>query len=366
VRLDRAALGGLALAFTPGFNLANVGALAEQVGHEYGVGLGVVGLFTTALFVSHAGSQIPMGRLCDRFGPWLVGLGGLLVVAVASTAALAWREAWFAIAMRFVAGFGTAASFVGGSDYMRAKIGSPVAQGVFGASSMAGGGLALALLPLWPDWRAPFVSAALVAVAGAAVIAVSPRATVRRDRRRGPLSIADRRLLPLAAWHAGSFGLSVVLGNWVVTLLHRAGDVPEHAAGIAGGLILFLGLVSRPLGGRLIDRPRLVRVSFLVSAAGTLALAVAMPFGLAVLGAAAVGLAAGIPFAPAFAGAARLRPDAPGAAVGFVNMAAAVTILVGTPLLGLSFSLPGDGRIGFVVIAGLSAATAFVTRPARA
>ena len=91
-----------------------------------------------------------------------------------------------------------------------------------------------------------------------------------------------------------------------------------------------------------------------------------MPFGLAVLGAAAVGLAAGIPFAPAFAGAARLRPDAPGAAVGFVNMAAAVTILVGTPLLGLSFSLPGDGRIGFVVIAGLCAATAFVTRPARA
>jgi len=183
VRLDRAALGGLALAFTPGFNLANVGALAEQVGHEYGVGLGVVGLFTTALFVSHAGSQIPMGRLCDRFGPWLVGLGGLLVVAVASTAALAWREAWFAIAMRFVAGFGTAASFVGGSDYMRAKIGSPVAQGVFGASSMAGGGLALALLPLWPDWRAPFVSAALVAVAGTAVIA-SPTSAARRAPKR--------------------------------------------------------------------------------------------------------------------------------------------------------------------------------------
>ena len=145
------------MAVTPGFNLANVGALAERVGSAYGVGLGVVGLFTTALFVSHAGVQVQMGRLCDRYGPWLVGLSGLLVVAVASAAALAWREAWFAIAMRFVAGFGTAASFVGGSDYMRATVGSPVAQGLFGASSMAGGGLALALLPLWHDWRAPFV-----------------------------------------------------------------------------------------------------------------------------------------------------------------------------------------------------------------
>jgi hypothetical protein len=35
-----------------------------------------------------------------------------------------------------------------------------------------------------------------------------------------------------------------------------------------------------------------------------------------------------------------------------------VTILVGTPLAGLTFSLPGNGRIGFLVIAVLWAATA--------
>jgi MFS family permease len=366
VRVDRAALGGFALAFTPGFNVANVGALAEQVSHAYGVGLGVVGLYTTALFASHAGMQVPMGRLCDRFGPWLVGGGGLVVVALASAAALAWREAWFAIAMRFIAGFGTAGAFVGGSDYVRAKVGSAVAQGLFGASSMAGGGLALALLPLWADWRAPWISAALVAAGGALVVAVAPRVTARPDQVHEAPSIADRRLLPLATMHAASFGLSVVIGNWVVTLLHRAGGVSEHTSGVAGGLVLFLGLISRPLGGRLSDRGGIVRASFLVSAAGVGALAVATPFAVAVLGAIAVGLAAGVPFAPAFAGAARLRPDAPGAAVGLVNMAAAVTILVGTPLLGLSFSLPGDGRIGFAAVAALCVATALVTRPGAA
>ena len=362
MRVDRAALGGIALALTPGFNLANIGALAEEVSHGYGVGLGVVGLFTTALFVSHAALQVPMGRLCDRHGAWLVGGAGLVVVALASAAALGWRDPWFAIAMRFAAGFGTAAAFVGGSDYMRATIGTPVAVGMFGASSMAGGGLALALLPLWADWRAPWISASLVAAVGAAVVAVSPRTKARPAHAHEVTSIADRRLLPLAAWHAGSFGLAVVLGNWVVTLLHRAGGVSEHAAGVAAGLVLFLGLISRPLGGRLAGRPAVVRASFLVSAAGVGALAVATPFAVAVLGAIAVGLAAGLPFAPAFAGAARLRPDAPGAAVGFVNMAAAVTILVGTPLLGLSFSLPGDGRIGFAVVAALCVATAAVTR----
>ena len=54
----------------------------------------------------------------------------------------------------------------------------------------------------------------------------------------------------------------------------------------------------------------------------------------------------------------RARPDAPGAAVGLVNMVAALTILVGTPLVGITFSLPGDGRIGFVVLAALWAAAA--------
>jgi predicted MFS family arabinose efflux permease len=148
-----------------------------------------------------------------------------------------------------------------------------------------------------------------------------------------------------------------------VTLLHRAGGEPERVAGLAGGLVLFLGVISRPLGGRLIDRPNIIRASFVVSGLGIAVLAIAHPLPLAIAAAAVVGIAVGIPFAPAFAGAQRLRPDAPGAAVGFVNMIAAVTILVGTPLLGLTFSLPGNGRIGFLVVAALCCATAAVARP---
>ena len=111
--------------------------------------------------------------------------------------------------------------------------------------------------------------------------------------------------------------------------------------------MLFLGVVSRPLGGRLVDRPDLVRASFVVGAVGIALLAVARPPALAIAAAAIVGLAAGIPFASALSGAQRLRPDAPAAAVGIVNLAATLVILVGTPLLGLTFSLPGGGRRRF-------------------
>jgi MFS family permease len=358
----RAALGGFALAFTPGWNVANVGAVADQAARDYGVGLAVIGLFTTGLFVTHAALQVPMGRLCDRLGARLIGGSGLAIVALASAAALTWREAWFAIAMRLVAGVGTAAAFVAGAEYVRATIGSPVAQGVYGAVSMAAGGLALALVPLWGSWRAPFATAAIVAAVGVVLVALAPREQARVHVARELPTVLDRRLLPLAAMHAASFGLSVVIGNWVVTLLHRNGGYSEAVAGVAGGLVLFLGVVSRPLGGRLLDRPAVIRASFLVAGAGIALLAVAKPLPLAIAAAAIVGLSAGIPFAPAFAGAQRLRPDAPGAAVGLVNMLAAVTILVGTPLLGLTFSLPGDGRIGFLVVAALCAATAVTVR----
>jgi MFS family permease len=361
VRL-RAAAGGLAPAVSAGWNVTNTGAVAGGLGHAYGVSLAVVGLFTTALFVTHALLQVPAGVLCDRFGARAVGVAGLAITAAGSALTLAWREAAFAIGMRALAGVGVGLGFVAGSDYMRRTIGSAVAQGVYGGGSMAAGGLAIALVPQWQGWQAPFLSAAAVAVAGMAVLAAAPR-----ERPRPPAAftlpvLSERRLLPLAAMHSASFGLSVVLGNWVVTLLERAGGDSKGVAGVAGSLVLLLGIVARPLGAYANGRRGVLRASFLAGGAGTALLAVATPLPLAVAAAAVVGVAAGIPFAPAFTGAARLVPSAPGAAVGFVNMTAAVTILVATPLVGLSFSLPGDGRIGFLVVAALWALTAVTVR----
>lgn len=353
-----ALVGGLAPAISAGWNVANTGSVATTLSHAYGVSLGVVGLFTTALFLTHAALQVPAGRLCDRFGARWVGAAGLAVTALGSIAALAWREAAFAIATRALAGVGTGLSFVAGSDYFRRTIGSAVAQGVYGAGSVAAGSLALALIPQWGTWQAPFITAAAVAGAGAVLLSLAPPEAPRTPVPRSRVSLADRRLRPLMVMHSASFGLSVVVGNWVVTLLERAGHDSAAFAGAAGALTLFLGIITRPLGGRHERNATLLRASFLVGGLGTGLLALASPAALAILAAALVGLAAGFPFAPAFAGAARTRPDAPGAAVGLVNMTAAVTILVATPLVGLTFSLPGNGRIGFVVVAVLWALAA--------
>jgi predicted MFS family arabinose efflux permease len=93
--------------------------------------------------------------------------------------------------------------------------------------------------------------------------------------------------------------------------------------------------------------------SLAAGSVGTFALVAAQPAWLAVLGATLVGIGAGISFSPAFTWAAVARPDAPAAAVGLVNTVANVAVLAGTPLVGLAFSLPGEGRIGFIVVAVL-------------
>jgi MFS family permease len=362
--VKRAVLGACALGLATGWQIANIGAVAEQLARDYGVGLATVGLFTTALFTMHFFMQIPGGRAADRFGPRRSGFAGLALMVVGNAAALAAPQPGLALTMRALIGVGTGLAFVAGADYVRAAGASTTAQGLYGGIALGGGGIALAVVPLTVgalSWRAPFVTGLFVAAAALLVLAAGPADVPRVGRQHvdgalDPGILRDPRLYRLAVFFAASFGLSVVIGNWAVTLLVRGGDASDAVAGAIGALTLLLGVLTRPLGGWLLrHRPAWTRAllvgSVLAGAAGTLLLAAVEPLPVAVVGAVIVGLAAGIPFAAAFTGAALMRPDAPATAIGVVNGVAALTIVAGVPLLGLTFSLPGDGRIGFVVVA---------------
>ena len=361
--MKRAVAGGCALGLATGWNISNTGAVASSLAGAYGVGLAVIGLFTTALFFTHAVMQMPGGRASDRFGGRRMGLLALAWIAVFSGLSMIAPLIGLALATRALAGLGTGLSFIAGSAYVRASGGSPAAQGLFGGFGLAGGGLALAVVPQvesWIGWRAPYATAVAVALAGLLVLAISPsdppRQPLEHHARPRMSIVRDRGLYRVATVFAASLGLSVTVGNWVVTLLERHGGLGSGAAGVIGSLTLVLGVVTRPLGGWILRaRPgevrRAVALSLVAGAAGTALLAVAQPPALAAAGAALIGIAAGIPFSPSFTGAAVNRPDAPAAAVGFVNTVGCTAILVGTPLLGLAFSLPADGRAGFAVVA---------------
>jgi nitrate/nitrite transporter NarK len=204
------------------------------------------------------------------------------------------------------------------------------------------------------------VSAIVVAAVAGVLLAAGPRepASHRAAGERAPLAVLarDPRLLRLAAVFAASFGLSVVIGNWVVTLVEETSGLSSAQAGLLGAATLVLGVVSRPFGGWLLRvHPRrmgsAIVASLVAGTAGTLALASGSPT-LAAVGACVVGLAAGVPFAFCFTGAAALHRGSPATAIGFVNATGALTVLTLTPLVGLAFA--NDASVAaFVVLAAL-------------
>jgi MFS transporter, ACS family, glucarate transporter len=369
----RAAVGGVAVGLAMGWNIAALGAVATRLSHAYGVGLATIGLFTTVQFVVHMVMQIPGGRAADRFGARNTAFVGLLLVSVGSAAALPAADPALGFLGRAIVGLGTGFGFIAGSDYIRASGGSPFVQGLYGGASVLAPGLALAIVPALADhvgFRAPYASGIAVAAVCAVLLVFAPAAprTLRHAGERLDSGFfRDRLLYRLSAIHAASFGFSVIVGNWVDTLLEHHG-YSKGVAAATGSLTLLLGFFTRVAGGPLLRRPdasRWVAASLVVAGAGAIALALPLPLAALVAAAAVVGLASGVPFAMAFTGAAAARPDSPGAAVGFVNGWAAFAVVVGTPLVGLTFSLPGDGRVGFLVL-GILAAVAALATPRRA
>jgi DHA2 family methylenomycin A resistance protein-like MFS transporter len=367
VRARRSAVaGGSAVGFAAGWNIADTGAVADELADAYGVGLGVVGLFTSALFLVHLAMQLPAGALSDRFGATRVCAAGVATMAACNALALIAPEPALALGTRALMGVGTALAFIGGSDFVRAAGGSPFAQGLYGGLATAGGGVALAVVPAIEPavgWRSPFGSAIAVAALAAVLLAAAPKPARpgRATAGRAPVRalVGDARLLRLAGVFAASFGLSIVVANWVVTLLEDESSLSGGAAGAVGALVLVLGVVSRPLGGWIVHhRPARTRAALVAAALaggiGTLALAAGSP-ALAVAGACAVGLAAGISFAPAFTGAAARFPASPGTAIGVVNGAGALAVVVGTALVGVAFAA-GGGVWAFMALAAVWAA----------
>jgi MFS transporter, NNP family, nitrate/nitrite transporter len=362
---------GLAISW----NVANVGPVATLLADHYGTTLTVVGLFTTVLFFAELAVMIPGGRAIDRYGAKRVGLVAVALSLVGNAALMLPTSPIPALAFRWVAGLGVGLGFLAGAIYVQSGAGQDraLAGGIYGGVSLSGGGLALAIVPQLVSplgWRAPYASAAVVAALTIPLVAAGPPTSGHGGSAEGPrlaALMADRQLARLGALSTVSFGFSVILGAWVVTLLERHDGLHAGPAGAIGSLILLMGIVGRPAGGILVRaHPHLTRpmlaASFVAGSVGTVVLFVAPGTAGDAAAAAVIGAAAGIPFGFTISAATRARPQAAGAAVGAMNIYPVLAIVCGAPLVGLTFSLTGGGRIGFAVVAALWASATLVLK----
>jgi MFS family permease len=363
-------VGGSTAGFALSWNLTNTGAIAPVLARHYDVGLVTVGLLTSIAFLAEFAIMIPGGRAIDRWGARRVAIVALMLCLVGNALLLVLPGIYAALFLRWLLGFGVGAGFVAGSIWItedpRGR--SALGQGLFGGISLAGAGIALAVVPALKSalrWQSSFWTGLVVAAAALALAFVSVGAVRRaEDHEVTPLRrlIAHPLIARLGVIHSASFAFSVIAGNWVVTLLTRHLGLSYSGAGLAGGLTLVLGIVGRPLGGWTVRRfPELTYAlivgSLVLGGLATLALALSSSLTLDVLAAAVLGLASGVPFGACVNAAARTFPRTPGEAVGAMNLYAVTAIILGTPLVGATFSLPGAGRIGFASLAVLTVAS---------
>src|SRR4051794_23071004 len=274
-------VGGIGVGIGVGWNIAVLGPIATRLSHVYGVSLAVIGAFVTVQFVMHMLMQLPGGRAADRWGAKTSALTGVALVLAGNAISLPAPQPWLAFLGRAVVGIGTGFAFVGGSDYIRVRGGSPLLQGLYGGGSVLAPGIAVAVVPALASsigWRASYLSAIAVCFVCAIPLALSP-ATERTSRhaaeRLDSGFFRDGRLYRLAAIHAMSFGFSVIVGNWVVTLLEHHGH-GKGVAAAAGSLTLLLGFFTRIWGGWLLAQRHaraLIAGSLVVGGVGAILLA---------------------------------------------------------------------------------------------
>jgi MFS family permease len=357
---------GCIVAFAYSANYTNHAPLASVLMREFGFNQALAGFLTTGIFATHAAMQIPGGHLVDRLGAKRVLLCALVWVALGNLGMAFAGAYWQLLVCKIFTGIGTGVCFVGGARYVHAAAAGPhlnFAQGLFGGSVQLGAGFVILAVPrlyLMAGWRATFLVSAGMALAAAIIwLAAAPSASsgTAPPGRFGEMLLAPQ-LWILGFLQMATFGLSVVVGSWVVVMLTKGLKVPATQAGLVGSLVLLLGIVSRPLGGALRRhlgiRPLLIG-SLLMIALGCFAfVASSISLGIALAAVVLIGTGVGLPYAAMFSRAGALFPGRAGAAMGLVNMLGILMILGGAPLVGHLADLTGNFRVSFVVLGGFS------------
>jgi len=351
-----------AAAFAFSANYTNHAPMVGALRQEFGFDQAAAGLLTTAIFLTHALLQIPGGRLADTLGPVRVMSAALLWI-VAGNAALAFAGSYGALLFwKAFTGVGTGACIIAGARYIvstRTGRSLNLAQGLFGGSVLLGSGFVIFAVPQLLGafgWRGAFLACAGIAAVVwiAWVLAAVPPPNAEHGAVSWRSMLFNPQLWLLGLVQMASFGLVVVVGAWITTLLGGEFHVPLKTAGLLGSCVLLLGIFIRPLGGWLLHHitvATLVRAATLVTAAGCLALGVSrsLPFSFAAI--LAIGAGCGLPYAGLFNRAAALFPGRAGAAMGLVNTIGITMILAGAPAVGLVADWTGQFRSSFLVLA---------------
>lgn len=325
------------------------------------------GHLSLAFFLSMAAASLPAGILSDRLGPKQIGSVGLALACI-STASLGYAQGFAALLLlKVLGGVGAGLGFIAGVRYVtvvfpRARV--HFAQGVYGGCIQLGAGTSLYLMPLLYESLdlagAFFASAGFVLVALVFWVLVVPDQRMALPPARFSVAVRSRTVWLLALVHTGTFGVAILVGTWIATFLFRDLGLPLSAAGGIGSAVLIVGILSRPVGGFIIDRRwiltrSMMRISLLAGSLGLALLALpGRPLWAVVLALLVMGIALSVPYSAVMNTATTALPESPGAAVGIIGTVSLVLIALGAPALGFIYLHTASFSLAFGLLGGFA------------
>jgi len=352
-------------------NYTNHGPVLGLISGEFGLDSASAGAIATAFFLGGAILMLPGGAVADRRGARSAVTAGFLVTCISTIGCGLFAPTYPALlAWRFIGGLGGGFAFAAGAAYTRgvfAGRGQHLAQGLYGASFLAGAAITLIYMPILAgadgDWQRAYVVSGMVIlgfwVAWWRLAPPGPTPTTTSGDGTGlRRALRERNSWLLGLCHMCGFGLAMILGTWVVTYTTRGFGIPLAVAGLLGALVLGVGIIARSSGGILLERGvapiRLIRFGLALAVAGLVTMAVAGHLAVAMVGLVATGLGVGLPYAAVFNGAAVSVPASPASAQAFVGWGGLMTAIVGPPLVGRLLDVTGGFTGGFLAIAGFT------------
>jgi MFS family permease len=340
------------------FQFQSVAAVAPLLSREFGVSLADIGVLIGLYFAPGVALAMPGGAIGQRFGDKATSIGALLLM-LAGSVAMAFAASWSVqIAGRLVAGVGGVILSVQLTkmltDWFAGKE-IATAMAIFVNSWPAGVAISLLLMPLIGTSYgvgAVHLSVAAFSFCGMVLLAVAYRSpedaavasttNLRLDRNAATAMIAAGLI-----WGLFNVGFAVIFSFGPSMLVERGWSIA--AAGSTISIVLWLAVISVPLGGLVADRTKRPELVLVLSCIVFAILMTALPrTGSVVLIVVALGLISGQPAGPIMSLPARvLRPATRAIGMGLFFTVFYASMMLGPIVAGACAKWAGSAAAAF-------------------
>jgi MFS family permease len=347
-----------ALRATMALQFQSVAAVAPLLGSEFGVSLADIGALIGLYFAPGVALALPGGAIGQRFGDKATMFGALLLM-LAGSAVMAFAASWsLQIAGRLVTGAGGVILSVQmtkmATDLFAGRE-IATAMAIFLNSWSAGIAVSLLVLPLiGTSYGVGAVHLSVAALIGCGIVLLSiahrPPADSAVTSTTTPRLDRDAAIAVIGAglmWGLFNFGFATIFSFGPSLLVERGWSIA--AAGSTISIVLWLAVLSVPLGGFLADRTKRPQSVLVAGCVVFAILMVALPrSGAVVLTVAALGLISGLPAGPIISLPARvLQPQTRAIGMGLFYTLYYAAMMLGPVIAGACAKWTGSAAAAF-------------------